>query len=268
MSAFDAMCKAAESANLKWLCDDLRRCHLFDLTSVSDAETVVMDFEAVIPFPQFAIETSHAVWLVVNNKPESVRLCESELSIITHRKTPDGPAHYLDFTYVNIHKDRDPKYVGFNSVNYTLAVQISDDAGWVVMNKAAKKLSANKEVAFEDVKLISALIAGISQPSRFIVRMIPDKVWPSNSPKIPRQHQRPIYTLLNKEEIKTRFLVSQPRVGEHADPSPHWRRAHLRRLSSDKFVNKVGQVVPVKSCWVGPDEFQQGRKTYKVLYDL
>ena len=38
--------------------------------------------------------------------------------------------------------------------------------------------------------------------------------------------------------------------------SAHWRRAHLRRLTSGKFINKRGLLVPLKKAWVGPTEWQ------------
>ena len=46
----------------------------------------------------------------------------------------------------------------------------------------------------------------------------------------------------------------------------HWRRAHLRRLCSEKFRNKKGQLVPVRKAWVGPTEWQgHDNKIYKVV---
>jgi hypothetical protein len=46
----------------------------------------------------------------------------------------------------------------------------------------------------------------------------------------------------------------------------HWRRKHLRRLSSDKFVHKKGLLVPVKRAWVGPEEWKgNDNKIYKVV---
>lgn len=47
----------------------------------------------------------------------------------------------------------------------------------------------------------------------------------------------------------------------------HWRRAHLRRLSSDKFKHKKGLLVPVKKAWVGPEEWiGHDQKIYKVTH--
>ena len=46
----------------------------------------------------------------------------------------------------------------------------------------------------------------------------------------------------------------------------HWRRAHLRRLSSGRFVNKRGLLVPVKKAWVGPEEWEgHDGKIYTVV---
>lgn len=46
----------------------------------------------------------------------------------------------------------------------------------------------------------------------------------------------------------------------------HWRRAHLRRLTSEKFIHKRGLLVAVKKAWVGPIEWiGLDSKTYKVV---
>jgi hypothetical protein len=45
----------------------------------------------------------------------------------------------------------------------------------------------------------------------------------------------------------------------------HWRRAHFRRLVSDRYKNK-GSLIPVSQAWVGPKEWVGlDKKTYKVI---
>ena len=49
--------------------------------------------------------------------------------------------------------------------------------------------------------------------------------------------------------------------------TPHERRAHVRLLKSDRFVNKKNQVVRVRSTWIGASEGVSGKYRYRVLLD-
>lgn len=74
------------------------------------------------------------------------------------------------------------------------------------------------------------------------------------------------YLVLQKRQAME--LQSKGRGVQNVDlvRSAHWRRAHLRRLSSGKFKNKRGLIVPVKKAWVGPQEWKgNDGKTYTVV---
>jgi hypothetical protein len=81
------------------------------------------------------------------------------------------------------------------------------------------------------------------------------------------------------EERRTRYIVVPDRDldrvvrlpnegGDHIERSPHRRRAHWRKLNSDRFRLKRGQKVYVKECWVGPKESVHGGERYVVLTSL
>lgn len=78
--------------------------------------------------------------------------------------------------------------------------------------------------------------------------------------------ERPIYTILKPGEIREKLGIPAPEPG-HSSPRPHERRAHLRRLMSEKFTRKKGAVISVKSSWIGPHEAVRGNKRYRVLLD-
>jgi len=286
MSAFDGMCGMAERIGNSEISQAIRSSHVFIIPEDDRGGMAKLEAHCPYPFPRFVLPRDNSSVLVYRDSKTTSTVFDSCGNMFAYQRG-NGFANAVLFRFITttaVHSKGQHDNAPDPSAPIVYSMCDGDNC-WAAKARVERAWS-DLDGDLQEVDYIGAnqanidslcrdslqsafwAIFSICEPSRFIVRMIPDKVWPSNSPKIPRQHQRPIYTLLNKEEIKTRFLVSQPRIGEHADPSPHWRRAHLRRLSSEKFVNKVGQVVPVKSCWVGPDEFQQGRKTYKVLYDL
>ena len=74
------------------------------------------------------------------------------------------------------------------------------------------------------------------------------------------------YLVLHHKQAKELQQSKRPHTDEDLIRSAHWRRAHLRRLNSGKFVNKRGLLVPVKKAWVGPKEWiGQDKKIYTVV---
>jgi len=110
-------------------------------------------------------------------------------------------------------------------------------------------------------------IRHINTPSRFVVESAPVKMPKPNSPKIPRSHQRPIYSMLNPGAIH-KILGTRTETGTHKSPVPHGRRKHVRKLRSDKFVNKKGLDILIPATWVGPSEAKVGNRIVKVRLDL
>jgi hypothetical protein len=106
-------------------------------------------------------------------------------------------------------------------------------------------------------------------PNRFVVEVSPAvKKRTPHSPKIPRSHDRPKYTLLTKTEVQRVLEVESNDENDRRHPSAHWRRRHYRTFRSEKFVGMKGKTIVVPACWVGPTEKQVGTKIYKVRIDL
>lgn len=81
------------------------------------------------------------------------------------------------------------------------------------------------------------------------------------------------------EQVRTRYIVVPDRDlnrvvrlpnegGDLIERAPHRRRAHWRRLNSERYRFKRGQKVLVKESWVGPKESVHGGERYTVLTSL
>lgn len=74
------------------------------------------------------------------------------------------------------------------------------------------------------------------------------------------------YLILGKKQAQALRDKKKGASDHDIKRGAHWRRAHLRRLTSDKFTNKKGMLVPVKHAWIGPTEWLGiDGKTYKVV---
>lgn len=79
--------------------------------------------------------------------------------------------------------------------------------------------------------------------------------------RLNREH----YLVLNHHQAQTMQKNRRGVTDKDIVRGAHWRRAHLRRLNSDKFKNKKGLLVPVRKAWVGPIEWKgHDGKIYKV----
>jgi len=109
-----------------------------------------------------------------------------------------------------------------------------------------------------------------SEPTNFIMETAPKKAKnPSKSKKIPREHERPKFTLLEPAKIRKVMGTPLPGNGTVGSPKrPHDRRAHTRTLRSSRFGDNQGKQVSVKAAWIGPSEATVGNKIYKVRLDL
>lgn len=151
--------------------------------------------------------------------------------------------------------------VGVLGGAFILGDRCEDVTEEVSASENRRTVSRNPITACEEVMYFNA-------PNRFIVEATPERVRDGRSaPKIPRSHERPMFTLLTPDEVR-KIIPRQEHVGSHASPAPHERRRHLRTLRSDRFVNMQGRTITIPASWVGPTEATVGRKLYKVRIDL
>ena len=85
------------------------------------------------------------------------------------------------------------------------------------------------------------------------------------SRRILRSNARPRHIILKPVAIREILGAPEPQ-DKGSKKAPHPRRAHTRRLRSDRFKDQ-GKWVPVRASWVGPEQaVSQGRR-YRVLLD-
>lgn len=122
-------------------------------------------------------------------------------------------------------------------------------------------------VAFLELNQAVMTVLVISEPARFIVEQSSiDQKRPAGK-LIRRSAYRPHYIALTPGEIKRRYLYDEHDASE-IPRSPHERRGHYRRLTSERFKSKRNHIVWVKPCWVGKTEGVRGKNRYVVKLDL
>lgn len=114
------------------------------------------------------------------------------------------------------------------------------------------------------------LCLDVSDPNNIVVQADPTRHRGLKRGVIPGCHQRTRYIVLPKGGL--RALADRAKRDPSAPPiiSPHWRRAHWRRLSGDRWSpEKRGTIVPVRACTVGgSEEFVVGATRYRVRLDI
>ena len=137
-------------------------------------------------------------------------------------------------------------------------------------SQMANNIPQLRIAALRNASICLQEIMYINSPGRFILERKPLQTRAvrrqKDNNRIPRSHDRPIYTILEPGKIRERMKLPSPAHGGSVEP--HERRRHFRRLQSEKFTNMKGQVIPVKACWIGPTESVVGKQRYKVMVDL
>lgn len=106
------------------------------------------------------------------------------------------------------------------------------------------------------------LIFDMLNPANAILRVEPNRI--GKSAHWTKAHTH--YCIINKSQAQKCQLGKRGPTDHELVRAAHWRRAHMRRLMSDKFKNKQGQLVFVRQSWVGPEEWiGTDKKIYKVI---
>lgn len=127
--------------------------------------------------------------------------------------------------------------------------------------QVAENSIRNAMTAIEELMLFN-------RPDRFIVRESPVRTRDPNSPKIPRSHERDVYTLLRPQEARTKLGL--PELTGRSGRFVGERRRHVRRYPDDpeRWPNAHGKTIIVPATWVGPHEAVVGRRKFTIMLDL
>jgi hypothetical protein len=192
-------------------------------------------------------------------------VCESRIhSRVKSLNDLHGPDLQVSCKTVTIKVDGQWK----ETQNRAVVQRARDDLGQVIADSGDKLDVANANMAY--IQLVRAVldVIRICEPTKFVVEesLIGQEPRQPKPGKVVRSPYRPRYIVLTPGEIKKRYLYD-----EH-DPTgipkaPHERRGHYRRLMSEKFTTKRGEVLWIKPCWVGKTEGVRGKNRYRVMLD-
>lgn len=118
------------------------------------------------------------------------------------------------------------------------------------------------EYAAQPMVSLAFFLFDIYSGATNVIKVSPDEPKRSVQWRKAREH----YLVLHHKQTKELQRTGRPANDGDLIRSAHWRRAHLRRLSSGRFVNKRGLYVPVRKAWVGPEEWRgKDGKIYTVV---
>lgn len=106
------------------------------------------------------------------------------------------------------------------------------------------------------------LLAYLNLPGSTLLRICPKRAGKSVEWVHSHSHYLIVPSAYARQLQKTRL----PFTDHQLKRASHWRRAHLRRLTSSVFVHAKGRLVKVRSAWVGPKEWRgSDQKIYQVM---
>lgn len=114
------------------------------------------------------------------------------------------------------------------------------------------KRDAIQEEAHSIRNLVARVCYDVMSRTSAVVRVEPK---PRPDKPIAWHQARTHYCILTKKQA---MQIRDRRGGitNHSlTRAAHWRRAHFRTLTSDKFTHKKGQRIPVVEAWVGPESW-------------
>ena len=145
---------------------------------------------------------------------------------------------------------------------------ISQEINYAAMGEDAVR-AATAELLPNAVTAIEELLT-LNTAENFVLEERPASLKEGKPKKIPRSHQRPLFTILRPTEIRQRMKIAAPTETStgRKSPIPHERRRHLRRLSTAGGHFKEDRIVVIPAVWIGESEKVVGNKRYKVRLDI
>jgi hypothetical protein len=155
--------------------------------------------------------------------------------------------------------------IGVNA-QITMSLFISKNIIFPLTNEIFTKNYLEKYLVMGMQKLLL-----INSPNQFIVEESPVKTAKKiNKNKIARSHQRPKYTVLKPNKIHKLFKYTPEEITENSNkksPTPHLRRRHIRTFRSDRYINAKDKQIIIPATWIGPTEYYDGFKKYRVCLE-
>jgi hypothetical protein len=128
--------------------------------------------------------------------------------------------------------------------------------------KSQVSADAAAEVAAGMRGVMLRAVFDVMNPSNVVMSVTPKQT--GRSVQWVKAHTH--YCIINKQHATRCQRDKRGPTDVEIERGAHWRRAHMRRLMSDKFTHKKGQLVFVKHTWVGPTEWEGlDNKVYKVV---
>lgn len=250
----------------------LRRCAVFDLqTKTFPTRTDHPDpepFEHPPPFPQTAYLSNDAFIAVRNyrriedEESGELRAVEFELlGVCTPLAKYAGNYEHV----INATIRWDATAVADQQWDYSdISLSIITFGKLKSYNKPKENLPSTTRLLHRFVALLGGVSAFINQEESFIVAESPKKIPKTKRGKIPRMYARNRYIVLKKNEVKKRYLDSQP--SGRKPTMPHLRRGHFRTLQSPRYHER-GRRVWVRATHVKGNEveWREGDRFYRVL---
>lgn len=200
----------------------------------------------IAPFPVFRFFTSSFFdqWFHFPEKKKWFGL-----RVIFHKPGPDV---WLMITYSQEVGERSQVYIWNDGVNYS---------GEELLKRGMTKEQLG-EFLWQPNNQLLRFIFCCMYPSNKVIRVEPDREKASVEWRLARTH----YLILHQKQVSTCIHRSIGVSSQMILRAAHWRRAHLRRLTSERYKEKRGRLIPIKHAWVGPTEWTgNDGKIYKIV---
>jgi hypothetical protein len=120
-----------------------------------------------------------------------------------------------------------------------------------------------KEVFLDPARDLQSFLFDIEYPGNVVLGVGP-AAKPGKS--VEWRQARTHYCILRRGDARACRREATGPSEEQTARAAHWRKAHFRRLRSEVFTQKRGQLVAVRHAWVGPKEWEgKDGKVYRVM---
>lgn len=297
---FDKLCGMVER-HLPNLRKTVERAHLFHFeddpanlpVEYSEAELDGFRQQFTLPFPVAAIEDEHSCIVFEDTEDRQIgvqtRRNYIEIEPVIERSVkrfqemadPEKAVAEANAVVKNIREKWGEVFIvtfgSFAMEPETLQTRVTGEIhGSMFMSKdKASILPPDVAERRDDMTIMNIGIAmqeliALNNLDRFVVERRTKKLQQAGKGRIPRSHQRPLYTLLTPKRI---FEL----LGVESGPTPRgtkldrkvWRRRHWRWYKHERYTEeRRAKPQLIDATWVGPTEAEVGPHFYRVRLDL